>query len=415
MNYVLTGIGLTTVIIAAWISWKRFGTCYTPWFLLWAAQVGSLSIYYLKQYSLASDLQPITWVAIFSFIGSFFIGNAFAAKLIPKSSLQPIRIQPDNRTLVLFFLCAGLTLFGMSIGYFKIHGWPMFMNDKEASRLTFASIPWYGSYSFQAVTTTGFLGLFFLINGSKKWKYPGLVGVLIILWIAGAIGMRGYLIFAFVIGLAIWDSQIRPVSPQKLVAAIGVILSVFLAIFLVRFSDAAFSDLSSHISFSAKLEIVFKPLYIYFSNNYWNLDSEISKLNVSHQQIFSPGYWTLTGLFYFTNFPGTLNNAYGFSSQYSQLLKVDNLNTSPIQWNFYADWGWPGLLFGGFVYGFIAWYFFQKRKATIFHLVMYVVFSLSCALSFFVNAFVLPDIFLLICLAFLLRFLPTQAKLRSTA
>lgn len=393
--------GSVVVLLACVLSWKISGTCFTPWFLVVAAQVGGVSIYYLGLHLLFSDLQPMTWAILAGFVFCFLSGCFVMSRLVPASNGMPVGsdvVQEGLLSAILPVLVA-LVLFGLLLGHHRAGGWPMFLKEKDLARMAFAGIPWYGSFAFQAITATGFYGFLFAMDGNRRRKIAGWVCVALVFWVGLAVGMRGYLIFFSVLALAAWDARRNPISPVKLFLAVAVILSVFLAVFLFRFRTVAFTSLADHLPIQEKLRLIVTPLYVYFANNFWNLDSALQKLATSQELIASPGYWTLGGLFYFTHVPGALNIAYGFSDQYRTLLKTPDLNTMPIEWYLYADWGWFGVTFGAFALGCFATYFFRRRRSSVFHLAVHAAFSLCLAMSFFAFLFGLPDAVLLLFVA----------------
>lgn len=380
------------VLLTGFFSWRFSKTCFTPWFLIIAAQIGGIGLYYLKLHPFATDLNPITWLAIAAFLIPFFIGNIVAKKFLLRRSNngnignKPLRVHQILPVLIL------LTAFGTIIGYRYSNGWPMLMENKDGARIAFSNMSWYGSYPFLCITAMGYYGGLMLLAKAPWKKITAILALFLLFWIAFVVGMRGYLIFFIFLFLATWDTKKSPISPTKGIAFLALTLVVFIGLFVIRFDHLAFSELSTKLSTSQKITLLFQPLYVYVSNNFWNFDSALSRLSESQSLIFSPGYWTLGGVFFFTSVPGSLNLAYGFTNQYDLLLKAKNLNTMPIEWNFYADFGWFGILFGGLAFGFFASYFFYTRRKSDFHLSMHSIFSLGCVLSFFTNIFNLPDI-----------------------
>lgn len=340
-----------------------------------------------------TPFRTFTSLIYFGSAVSFVLG-VWAAKLLARGEVTSAK--PDfsgyNWTVHLVFTYVLFFIFvaGMLTARAGIGGFPVFMeNQGRAIKLFFG----YFHPASVALSYGGIVALMFFISIFRPRKGSILrvpefwmtIGTTVFYFFA--LSRNGIVFFLFA-GLFFFHYAIRKLSILKL----SFFFSLFALLVIITGYQKAFSIQERYgLKREKVLEYAFMVPYLYFANNYWNLDYALNPDNHRPGHGHTYGFVAVSGILDFIYLPGgflgwDIRESYGWDNQFNQTSsKVRGLNSVSYQWALYKDFGIPGALGGPFVLGgLLGWlYAMVRRRPTLTNIATYSFLGYFVALSMF--------------------------------
>ena len=138
-------------------------------------------------------------------------------------------------------------------------------------------------------------------------------------------------------------------------------------------------------------KVAFKIPYLYFANNFWNLDYALNTENYEERHPTTYGFVTVSGILDYIYLPGgyvgrEVRASGGFDDQYNKtIVKSRGLNTVSYQWSVYRDFGVMGVFAVPFLIGMLLSFLYKRaeRMPTMLNVAAYSHLVYFIALSMF--------------------------------
>lgn len=348
---VLLGALLCLVVL---VSGLRSGnSLFTPLRLFLLANVGGLSIAYLRLDPRMTMWSMETWVVWLLAVSGYAVGSLFSKFAVPAPTKSPPRGPADIRVERGLLLLVSIPFFLAILGGVNAVGTlPVLAGDPEIARRHFVFFaPWAG-WALGAAMLVFPLGARVLaLGGPGVWKYHILFWVVVLLQLAS--GIRGPALFGFFCLASQWELGRGRIPLVRIAAGFSLFMALFILVAILRLGDAI--HFTSKVPLSTILQVVASPPYVYIANCYWNLDFGIREIlqGVGHPATW--GFATSSGILDAIMVGGDIGKSLGFESVFNEKsAKVASLNTFSFVWPLYKDGGIPWATSFSLVWGFAA-------------------------------------------------------------
>lgn len=379
--------------VSIWLTRSSGHSLFAPWNLMILAQFGSLAVAYTKMSPEMKDLNWLTWVVILASLVMFELGCLVAWSNPDRSR----RLDLDERRVFHVAMALfGVYMFGVAMGLVSQGTFPMFAKDPSTARGIFIWPPPLGRVAgFAQAWASGVLLLLSWLTlraSSRKVRLVSWVLTAVMLGLQILIGTRFNLFSWFIYWIVLRDDAGRKaLSLGKYALLMTGMFLLMSFLFVLRFGASNVGQFISWDNWPLIRAFALMPLYLYFANNFWNLDYVMEKVLAGAGHACTYGFSSLWGVFFFAGFPMDMAKTMGWDMALDfrgQSTVDERLNTLTYHWELFKDFGLGGVLIGSFAFGVFATWIYRKtvRMQGEGWTLWNALFGFSIAMSFFTLA-----------------------------
>lgn len=338
----------------------------------------ALGISFLALDKSMTPFRPFTSLVYFGSALCFVLG-VWTVTLLAGPGKGPVRALDFSRYNWKVHLCFSFFLFlvflwGMMFAYHGIGVFPLFAKDKAKAIRDLFAYKWYASI---ALSYGGLTMALFFISIFRPRKLPRIFNLgfwmmlISVLVFSLALSRAGLMFFA-AFAILFYNYAVRRLSILKLfqfflIAALFIIVTGYLK------SNGIQEKYKGKIKTEKVVRLALRIPYMYFANNFWNLDYALNPENYHERHPTTYGFTTFSGLLDGMYVPGgnlglEIHKSTGFDDAFhKKAIKVKGWNTIGYQWDLYKDFGVIGDFLGPFIIGMLLGILYLKltREPTL--------------------------------------------------
>ena len=271
-------------------------------------------------------------------------------------------------------------IWGMWFASNGIGAFPLFAKDKAKAIRDLFAYKWWASIalSYGGLTMALFFISIFRPRKGLKIINPGFWLTLISVLVFSLALSRAGLIFFAAFAILFYNYAVRRLPILKLFQFF-VIAGVFIIVTGYLKSNGIQEEYKTKIKTEKVVRLALQIPYMYFANNFWNLDYALNPENFEQRHATTYGFTSLSGFLEGLYLPGgnvgqDLHKTLGYDDAFHKhAIKTKGWNTIGYQWDLYKDFGLAGTLLGPFIIGLIFGVLYLKviRKPTILNTAIY--------------------------------------------
>lgn len=331
---------------------------------------------------------------------AFLLGTLFPPlikeTLVPGAeTAKPLDSVSYNWRLHLIISClvVGFYLSGILIALKGTGVMPAFAKNVGLAIHNFMTYSFLSNLGIAACAIALALLFIAVVSAGKKSpiKKTAIALTVLVLGIHSLTFSRSSMMFFFFFALVYFHYAVRKIPILKLASILLVVFSLFATVAFVKTRSLTAQYGLKDLSTAKLVKLVFIFPYLYFANNFWNLDYGINGENYRERYKPTYGFTTVSGLYNVLTTGGALwgpdlRESYGWEDiSHSQTQKVKGLNTVGYQWGLYKDFGMAGTLILPFLFGWWIALLYRRVRLypTIINIAVYSFLAYVIAFSWF--------------------------------
>ena len=213
--------------------------------------------------------------------------------------------------------------------------------------------------SYPAVIVLFGVGAFKALNPHKRLRTFSKIVVVVVLILATlTFPSRGLLMKSIAVLVIMYNFLSKRIKPTLILLSVVAAIGLFILIAFAR------NQFGTDVEGIAIKKVLTLP-YLYFANNFWNLDFAINPPTDFEIHPFTYGMDFFNGLTQISPVGYQLVQSYNWDNLFNdRIQKVAGLNTIVYLWEFYKDWGLFGVIFFPALLGAFIGFLYHKMLAT---------------------------------------------------